>query len=127
MHLKAIHYILKVFHASFHMCYAPSHVLFYIGFWVFFGCQLAEFSSSSQRYVSLQYRRKDSDYINISEGKSDLITKKSCDIDYENVTEPQIAEPDEKNCDDGNISDSSDTSVESAVHYSKVVFPNVDK
>lgn len=78
--------------------------------------------------MSLQYRRKDSDYINISEGL-DLNNTKSCDIDYENVTEPQnkIKEKGPKNCDDGNASDSSDTSAESAVHYTKVVFSKADK
>ncbi|KAI7795096.1 hypothetical protein IRJ41_008756 [Triplophysa rosa] len=90
---------------------------------------LADISSSSQRYTSLHYRCKDMDYINISEGTLDLNNKKSCDIDYENVTEPQkkITEKDQKNSDDGNASDSSDTSVESAVHYTKVVFPKADK
>ncbi|KAA0707738.1 hypothetical protein E1301_Tti010503 [Triplophysa tibetana] len=93
---------------------------------------LAEFKQipvNSQRYTTLHYRCKDTDYINISEGTLNLNNKKSCNIDYENVTEAQkkITEKDHKNCDDGNASDSSDTSVESTVHYSKVVFPKADK
>lgn len=101
---------------------------FFLDF-VLFGCQLADISCSSQRYTTLHYRCKDTDYINISEGTVNLNNKNSCNIDYENVTEAQkkIAEKDQKNCDDGNASDSSDTSVESAVHYTKVVFPKADK
>ncbi|KAL1265711.1 hypothetical protein QQF64_003738 [Cirrhinus molitorella] len=93
---------------------------------------LADLSSGSQRYVSLEDRRKTSDYINVSEtvplGLVDYKDKKT-DIDYVNVKESQQKKLRRKgqgqaSCDDGTTSVSSD---DSAVNYTKVVFTKADK
>lgn len=80
--------------------------------------------------MSAQERRKDSDYINISEGvtsgQMDLKNPKTRHIDYVNVNEPRKITKKEK-CDDGNASVSSDTSVDSAINYSTVVFTKANK
>ncbi|XP_050978745.1 uncharacterized protein LOC127173126 [Labeo rohita] len=86
---------------------------------------LPELSTGSQRYVSLEERRKNSDYINVSEtaslGLVDFNNKKT-DIDYVNVNESRQKKTRRKgqaSCDDGTTSISSD---ESTLNYSKVHF-----
>ncbi|XP_055040901.2 uncharacterized protein [Misgurnus anguillicaudatus] len=93
---------------------------------------LSDISSGCQRNASAQERRKDSDYINISEGVSSgqVDFKKNAKtrqhIDYVNVNEPRKTTKKEKCDDDINASVSSETSVESAVNYSTVVFTKVN-
>lgn len=98
-----------------------------------FGCQLADLSCNSQRYASLQDRSKTSDYINVAESASPgpvNFCNKKMDIDYVNVKKSQRKKINRKGratCDDGTKSVSSDTSEESAVNYSKVVFTKIDR
>ncbi|XP_048029675.1 uncharacterized protein LOC125257248 [Megalobrama amblycephala] len=95
---------------------------------------LADLSSISQRYVSLQERSKTSDYINVSEsvspGQVDFNSKIMA-VDYVNVKEEsrrkKINRRGQASCDDGTTSVSSDASTESAVNYSMVVFTKTDK
>lgn len=98
-----------------------------------FVCQLADLSSLSQRYVSLQERSKTSDYINVSEsatpGQVDF-NNKIMAVDYVNVKESRrkkINSKGQASCDDGTTSVNSDASNESAVNYSMVVFTKTDK
>lgn len=97
-----------------------------------FGCQLADLSFNSQRYASLQ-DHKTSDYINVAESASPEpvnFHNKKMDIGYVNVKESQwkkINRKGQATCDDGTKSVSSDTSDESAVNYSKVVFTKIDR
>lgn len=93
-----------------------------------FGFQLSDLSTSSQRYVSLEDRRKTSDYINVSETASlGLVDLRKTDIDYVNVKESQqkkVKRKGQMSCDDGTTSLSSD---DSTVNYSKVVFTKAKK
>lgn len=99
-----------------------------------FVCQLADLSSISQRYVSLQERSKTSDYINVSESVSPghvNFNNKIMAVDYVNVKEEsrrkKINRKGQASCDDGTTSVSSDASNVSAVNYSMVVFTKTDK
>ncbi|XP_051532152.1 uncharacterized protein LOC127428109 [Myxocyprinus asiaticus] len=89
-----------------------------------------DLSSNSQQCVSLQGRRKTSDYINVSEGASsgrvDFKNKKT-GKDYVNVKKPhkEVIKGDEENRDDG--SNASNASTESVVNYSEIVFTKVGK
>ncbi|XP_016393246.1 uncharacterized protein LOC107727771 [Sinocyclocheilus rhinocerous] len=89
---------------------------------------LSDLSTSSQRYVSLEDRRKTSDYINVSETASlGLVDFKKMDTDYVNVKESQqkkVKRKGQVSCDDGTTSLSSD---DSALNYSKVVFTKAEK
>ncbi|CAM4732232.1 unnamed protein product [Leuciscus chuanchicus] len=94
---------------------------------------LADLSCNSQRYASLQDRSKTSDYINVSESASPgpvNLHSNKMDINYVNVKESQqkkINRKGQATYDDGTKSVSSDTSEESAVNYSKVVFTKIDR
>lgn len=89
---------------------------------------LSDISTTSQRYVSLEDRRKTSDYINVSETASiGLVDLKKMDTDYVNVQESQQKKAKRKghlSGDDGTTSFSSD---DSTLNYSKVVFTKTEK
>ncbi|XP_026131555.1 uncharacterized protein LOC113111210 isoform X1 [Carassius auratus] len=85
---------------------------------------LSDLSTTSQRYTSLEDRRKTSDYINVSETTALGLKMVK---DYANVKEAQqkrLKREGQINGDDGTTSLSSD---DSGLNYSKVVFTKTEK
>ncbi|XP_059393567.1 uncharacterized protein LOC132126368 [Carassius carassius] len=85
---------------------------------------LSDLSTTSQRYTSLEDRRKTSDYINVSETTSLGLKMVKA---YGNVSESQqkrVKREGQMNGDDGTTSLSSD---DSGLNYSKVVFTKTEK
>ncbi len=99
----------------------PFFIAIFLFFLWVFGFQLSDHSTSSQRYVSPEDRRKSSDYINVPETASFGL------VDFVNVIESQqkkVKRKGQMSCDDGATSFSSD---DSTVNYSKVVFTKTKK